>query len=103
MESGAGGTPGLCAEWPVASTGREGLLRPGCPGADPSRQGRELLMLGIAAAVVFAVAFVIAAAGTATNALFAPTTLLLAGLACLALRLSGFGTSWSAPRRSARR
>jgi hypothetical protein len=59
-------------------------------------------MLGMVAAVIFAVAFVIAATSTATDAVFAPGTLLLAGLACLALHLSGVGTSWSASRRTRR-
>lgn len=60
-------------------------------------------MLGIAAAVIFAVAFLIAATSTATDAVFAPLTLIAAGLALLALHLSGVGTSWSAPRRRSRR
>jgi hypothetical protein len=59
-------------------------------------------MLGIAAAVIFAVAFLIAATSTATNAVFAPLTLIAAGLALLALHLSGVGTSWSSSRRSRR-
>ena len=50
-------------------------------------------MLGIAAAVVFAIAFVINAAGVAVDAVFAPMSLLLFGLALLALHLSGVATS----------
>jgi hypothetical protein len=56
------------------------------------------MMLGFIAAVIFAIAFVIDATRTATNAVFAPGTLLLLGLACLALHLSGVGTGWSTSR-----
>jgi hypothetical protein len=42
------------------------------------------MMLGLVGAVIFAVAFVIAATSTATDAVFAPDTLLLAGLDCRA-------------------
>ena len=45
-------------------------------------------MLGFAAAVLFAVAFVIYATSTSTIAVLSPTSLLLAGLACLALHRS---------------
>ncbi|HEY7142913.1 MAG TPA: hypothetical protein VH637_01580 [Streptosporangiaceae bacterium] len=51
-------------------------------------------MLAIIAAIIFAIAFFIRASGTATNAVFAPTTLLLAGLALLALHQAGIGASW---------
>lgn len=52
-------------------------------------------MLGIIAAILFAIAFIINAANVAvSNAIFAPTSLMLLGLACLALHLSGFGTGW---------
>jgi hypothetical protein len=57
------------------------------------------MMLGVIGAVIFAIAFVIAATSTATSALFAPVTLIAAGLACLALHLSGVGTSWNVSRR----
>jgi hypothetical protein len=50
-------------------------------------------MLAIIAAVIFAVAFVIRATSTATDAVFAPFSLLLVALACLALHLAGFGSS----------
>jgi hypothetical protein len=60
-------------------------------------------MLGFVAAVIFAIAFVIAASSTSTDAVFAPGTLLLAGLTCLALHLSGVGTAWRAPSRRTRR
>jgi len=52
-------------------------------------------MLGIAAAIVFGIAFVIAATTTSTSVVFAPSTLILAGLCLLALHLSGVGTAWN--------
>jgi hypothetical protein len=55
-------------------------------------------MLGYVAAVLFIIAFLINATNTATDAVFSPTSLMLVGLACLALHLSGVGTGW-APRR----
>ena len=55
-------------------------------------------MLGFIAAVLFIIAFLINATNTATDAVFSPTSLMLVGLACLALHLSGVGTGW-APRR----
>jgi hypothetical protein len=72
--------------------GTQPLLR-----ADPvqplHREG--MTMLGIIAAILFAIAFIINAANVAvSNAIFAPTSLMLLGLACLALHLSGFGTGW---------
>jgi hypothetical protein len=56
-------------------------------------------MLGIIAAVLFFIAFLLEITGTATNAVFAPTSLMLLGLACLALHLSGIGTGWTVSRR----
>ena len=55
-------------------------------------------MLGFIAAVLFIIAFLINATNTATDAVFSVTSLMLVGLACLALHLSGVGTGW-APRR----
>jgi hypothetical protein len=46
-------------------------------------------MLGFAAAVLFAIAFVIYATSTSTITVLSPTSLLLAGLACLALNGGG--------------
>jgi hypothetical protein len=60
-------------------------------------------MLAVIAAIIFAIAFVIRATNTATDAVFAPDSLLLIGLACLALHLAGFGTGWRPPRRWRRR
>jgi hypothetical protein len=56
-------------------------------------------MLAIAAAIIFAIAFSINATSTTTSAVFSPTSLLLAGLACLALHQAGIGSNWSMPRR----
>jgi hypothetical protein len=60
-------------------------------------------MLAIAAAVIFAIAFLLSATTTATNAVFSPTSLLLAGLACLALHMAGIGSGWKVPSRRRRR
>ena len=56
-------------------------------------------MLAIAAAIIFAIAFIINATSTVTDQAFTPTGLLLAGLACLALHQAGIGTAWRVPRR----
>jgi hypothetical protein len=56
-------------------------------------------MFGFVAAVLFAVAFIISGAGVAvTSAWFAPLTLVCAGLACLALHVSGVGAGWTVRR-----
>jgi hypothetical protein len=55
-------------------------------------------MLAIVAAILFAIAFLLNATSTATSAVFSPTSLLLVGLACLALHQAGVGTGWSLPR-----
>jgi hypothetical protein len=60
-------------------------------------------MLGFVSAVLFIIAFLIHATSAATSAVFSPTSLLLAGLACLALHLAGVGTSWAVPGRRTRR
>ena len=60
-------------------------------------------MLAIAAAIIFAIAFLLNATSTATSAVFSATSLLLVGLACLALHQAGVGTGWSLPRRRRRR
>jgi hypothetical protein len=60
-------------------------------------------MLAIIAAVLFVIAFLLNATSTATSAVFAPTSLLLVGLACLALHLAGVGTGWKLPSRRRRR
>ena len=60
-------------------------------------------MLAIIAAIIFAIAFLLNATSTATNAVFSAMSLLLAGLACLALHLAGVGTGWKVPSRRRRR
>ena len=60
-------------------------------------------MAGFVAAVLFVTAFLINAASAATSVVFSPTSLLLAGLACLALHLAGAGTSWAVPGQRTRR
>jgi hypothetical protein len=60
-------------------------------------------MLAIAAAIIFAIAFLLNATSTAASAVFSPTSLLLVGLACLALHVAGVGTGWSLPRSRRRR
>ncbi|MGE5289158.1 MAG: hypothetical protein ACM3ML_18585 [Micromonosporaceae bacterium] len=56
-------------------------------------------MLGIVAAILFFIAFLINATSAATSAVFSPTSLMLLGLVCLALHLTGVGTGWSVSRR----
>jgi hypothetical protein len=60
-------------------------------------------MLAIVAVIIFVIAFLLNATSTATSAVFAPTSLLLVGLACLALHLAGVGTGWKVPSRRRRR
>lgn len=60
-------------------------------------------MLGYIAAAIFVIAFVINATSTSTDAVFSPVSLLLVGLACLALHLAGVGTGWSWSSRRRRR
>jgi hypothetical protein len=60
-------------------------------------------MLGYVAAILFIIAFLLNATSTATSAVFSPTSLMLAGLACLALHLAGVAAGWSVPKRGNRR
>jgi hypothetical protein len=59
-------------------------------------------MLGYIAAILFIIAFLLSATSTTTNAVFSATSLMLAGLACLALHLAGVGTGWKVPQRRGR-
>jgi len=60
-------------------------------------------MLGTIAAILFGIAFVLSATSTVpSEALFAPVTLVEAGLCLLALHLSGIGTGLSLPRTPGR-
>ena len=54
------------------------------------------------AAILFAIAWIINATGTATNAWFSVTDLLLIGLACLALHQAGIGSAWVRRRLAVR-
>ncbi|UIX34685.1 hypothetical protein [Streptomyces sp. GQFP] len=56
-------------------------------------------MLGIGAAVLFFIAFLINAAEMSTNDVFTSTNVMLLGLMVLALHVAGIGSGWSARRR----
>ncbi|MFJ8750009.1 hypothetical protein ACIREO_11845 [Streptomyces sp. NPDC102441] len=56
-------------------------------------------MLGIAAAVLFFIAFLINAADIATNDVFASTNVMLLGLVVLALHIAGIGNGRRVGRR----
>lgn len=56
-------------------------------------------MLAIIAAVIFAVAFLLEVTSTASSAVFSPVSLMLLGLACLALHVGGIGAGWAVTRR----
>jgi hypothetical protein len=51
---------------------------------------------------LFVIAFLLNATTTATSAVFSPLSLLLVGLACLALHPAGIGTGWKVPGRGRR-
>lgn len=57
-------------------------------------------MFAIVAAILFGIAFILNGAATVTTVWFAPTSLMLAGLFCLALHLCGVGANWSVNRRT---
>ncbi|MER5528588.1 hypothetical protein ABT075_29100 [Streptomyces sp. NPDC002677] len=56
-------------------------------------------MVGIVAAVLFFIAFLINAADISTNDTFTSTNLMLLGLTALALHVAGIGSGWSYGRR----
>jgi hypothetical protein len=56
-------------------------------------------VLGIAAAVLFFIAFLINAADIATNDTFTSTNVMLIGLTVLALHTAGVGTGWGSRGR----
>ncbi|MFF1413086.1 hypothetical protein ACFVX6_25510 [Streptomyces sp. NPDC058289] len=66
-------------------------------------------MLGIGAAVLFFIAFLINAANVATNDVLSSTNFMLIGLAALALHVAGIGTGtgtgtrWASRGRGRRR
>lgn len=52
-------------------------------------------MFGFAAVALFVIAFIVNGSATEVHtAWFTPTSLMLAGLACLAVHLLGVGASW---------
>jgi hypothetical protein len=55
-------------------------------------------MLAIIAVIIFAIAFIIRVTATATDAVFAPTSLVILGLICVALHLAGLGARWRVRR-----
>jgi hypothetical protein len=59
-------------------------------------------MLALIAAVLFAIAFVLNAAAVSTSAVFSPFSLMLAGLALVALHLTGQRPAIPSTRRRRR-
>jgi hypothetical protein len=55
-------------------------------------------MLAIAGVIIFAIAFIINATGAATDAVFAPLSLVILGLICVTLHLAGLGAGWRVRR-----
>ncbi|MFB7864748.1 MULTISPECIES: hypothetical protein [unclassified Streptomyces] len=55
-------------------------------------------MLGIVAAVLFLVSFLINAAEISTNHVFTSANVMLLGLAALALHIAGIGSGWGRRR-----
>jgi hypothetical protein len=51
-------------------------------------------MLAIIAAILFVIAFIIHATSTHTDVIFSVTSLMLVGLALLALHVAGIGAGW---------
>lgn len=74
------------------------MIRP-ARGTRPSPNERGMDMLGIAAAVLFFIAFLISAATISTNEVFSSTNFMLIGLAALALHVAGIGHGWVAGGR----
>ncbi|MCG7523592.1 hypothetical protein MHW47_03910 [Streptomyces sp. OfavH-34-F] len=56
-------------------------------------------MLGMVAAVLFFVSFLINVAEVSTNDVFSSTNVMLLGLTALALHVAGVGHGWGARRR----
>lgn len=59
-------------------------------------------MLAFVAAALFVIAFIIRVTETSTEVIFSPASLMLAGLAFLAVHSAGVGSGWSS-RGSGRR
>lgn len=60
-------------------------------------------MLAFVAAVLLVIAFVIHATETSTEAVFSPTSLMLVGLAFLAVHSGGVGSGWPSRGRGRQR
>jgi hypothetical protein len=75
------------------------LSPPGHAWPRPPPPWNEPSDVAVSAAVVFVIAFTLRLAGAAADAALAPGSLLLLGLACLALHQAGAGLSWSWPAR----
>jgi hypothetical protein len=62
----------------------------------PAIEHRERKMLGIAAAVLFFIAFILNATETSVDsAVLGQTSLMLLGLTLLALHVAGIGSGWA--------
>lgn len=59
-------------------------------------------MLAFVAAALFVIAFVIRVTETSTEVIFSPTSLMLVGLAFLAVHSAGVGSGWSTRGSSSR-
>jgi len=59
-----------------------------------ARNGKQTDMLAIIAAIIFGIAWILNATGTATNSWFSITSLLFIGLVFLALHQAGIGGAW---------
>ncbi|GHH51639.1 hypothetical protein ACQPZG_10575 [Streptomyces sp. CA-294286] len=55
-------------------------------------------MLAIVGAVLFVIAFIINAADISAHEIFMPTSLMLLGLALVALHVGGIGSGWGGGR-----
>jgi ABC-type amino acid transport system permease subunit len=90
---------------PGPADGKRTRISPSPSGCSAGK--KELFMLAFVAAVLCAIAFLIYATSTSTSTstitALSPTSLLLAGLARLALHVVGIGTGWSVPARRSRR
>ncbi|MEU0119974.1 hypothetical protein ABZ137_41625 [Streptomyces bobili] len=80
---------------PLAIQARQGDT--GAYGPHPFERNRS--MLGIAAAALFFIAFLINAADITTNDVFTSSNVMLLGLMLLALQVAGIGSGWSGRRR----
>jgi hypothetical protein len=75
------------------------VFSPTRPGQTGVTNYRGDLVLGIAAAILFFVAFLFNAADITTNDVFSSTNLMLIGLGLLALQVAGVGSGWAGARR----